>query len=62
MIPISLLRKIDRWLRDHSPVWCVRCRRVMTAKNARYHLTTIGAVATLCPNCERELYHPWERD
>jgi hypothetical protein len=61
MIPLSLLRKIDRWVIDHALVWCIQCRRMMWAKDAHYRSTTTGIVGTLCEDCERELYHPWRK-
>jgi hypothetical protein len=59
MIPLSLLRKIDKWLRQHSPVWCVRCHKMVQQKNTHAEFTTSGVVATLCHKCHRELYTPW---
>lgn len=59
MIPRSLLRKIDRWLKAHAPVWCIRCKRMMFAKNACAEMTTNGLAATLCRDCHNEVYTPW---
>jgi RNase P subunit RPR2 len=62
MIPLSLLRRIDRWLRDHRLVWCVRCQYLMFSKDARYRMSNTGIVAALCPECEKQLYHPFSKE
>jgi hypothetical protein len=61
MIPLALLRKIDQWIRDHMPVWCINCRRLIWAKDGQTTYTTTGIVATLCQTCERQLFRPWEK-
>jgi hypothetical protein len=59
MIPIALLRRIDRWLRDHEPVFCALCLRVLFRKHALYQQTTLGRVVPLCKRCHTELFHPY---
>jgi hypothetical protein len=59
MIPLSLLYKIDYWLRCHMLVWCIRCNRLMFAKNACEEITTTGLVATFCHDCRNKVYTPW---
>lgn len=61
MIPLSLLRRIDRWVREHMPVICAHCQRWKMAKSTRRKITTSGLIVSLCNDCEKELYHPWER-
>lgn len=57
-----MINSIIRFLRDHSLVWCVRCRAVYFAKDMHYHATTTGVIAALCENCEKEMYHPWRSE
>lgn len=56
-----MIHKFIQWLRDHSLVWCVRCQRLMFSKDARFRMTTTGFFAALCADCEREIFHPWDR-
>lgn len=60
MIPLSLLRKIERWMQDHLPALCARCGRLRFQKDLSQHLRTTGVVVGLCADCEREVYRPWE--
>jgi RNase P subunit RPR2 len=59
MIPLALLRRIDRWLRDHEPVFCALCLRLLFRKDALYRQTTLSRVVPLCEKCHQELFHPY---
>ena len=61
MIPLSLLRRIERWLDQHLPFYCPACRRWRSPQKSKYTYTTSGFAVRLCDDCYRENYTPWER-
>jgi hypothetical protein len=55
------MKRLLRWLDDHTPDWCDICMRMMFRKDAIWTRTTTGKQTCLCQACHKELYSPLEK-
>lgn len=53
---MNFLNRLLTWLDEHTPVFCVKCGRLVFSKDSRRRRMTNGAVVTLCLPCDRELF------
>ena len=56
---INLIRAALNWLAENLPASCQRCKRMVREKNIKIASSVLGVTVRLCPECHRELYHPW---
>jgi hypothetical protein len=56
----KLNRKLIRWLKNHEPIFCAFCLRLVFKQDANYTEMTTGRIVPLCGKCHNEIYHPYE--
>jgi hypothetical protein len=56
----KLRQRLRFWLRDHEPVFCALCLRLIFRKDAIYNEMTTGRIVSLCGKCHNEIFHPRE--
>jgi RNase P subunit RPR2 len=53
------IRKLNRWLKNHEPVFCALCLRLIFKKDATYNEMMTGRIVPLCQKCHNEIFHPY---
>lgn len=58
---MKLFSDLIEFIDDYSPVECFVCNKYLFKKDATYRDITTGYRVSLCPSCDKNLFHPFTK-